>query len=90
MAQGLQIWDASANLILDTSTRNGIVLGNIEIGASPYSGNISIPEGSTATIWWLCMPYNEAYADTPYIYTTSTTNLYWQATQLCRLIYGVF
>ena len=90
MAQGLQIWDTSGNLILDTTTRNGIVLGNIEIGASPYSGDISVPEGSTATIWFLTMPYNEDFSSTPYIYTSSTTNIHWEATQLCRLIYGVF
>jgi hypothetical protein len=90
MANGLQTFDSAAALTMDTNTRNGIVLGNIEIGASPYSGDISVPEGSTATIWFLTMPYNEDYTGTPYIYTSTTTNIHWQATQLCRLIYGVF
>ena len=90
MANGLQIWDGSANLVLDTTTRNGIVLGNIEIGASPYSGDINVPEGATASIWFLTVPYNEAYSDFPYVYISTSTNIHWQATQLCRLIYGVF
>jgi hypothetical protein len=90
MAQGLQIFDSSGTTILDTNTRNGLVLGNIEIGSSPYSGDISIPLGSTHTIWYLAVPYGDTYDNTAFINLTSSTVLHWEATLPCRLIYGVF
>lgn len=40
MAQGLQVWDASGSLILDTSTRIGTVLG---IRTTSESGSLSDP-----------------------------------------------
>lgn len=91
MPQGLQIWNAAGELILDTSTRNGVVIGSTIIGTNPYSGDITIPEGATNTIWFLCTPTaGSGYPYNPVITTPNSTTLHWEATSAARLIYGVF
>ena len=42
MTAGLQIWDSSGAVVLDTSTRVGTVVGSVDTGAR--NGSISVPE----------------------------------------------
>jgi hypothetical protein len=65
MPQGLQVWDASGNLILDTSTRLGRVLGYQDVGGYPYSGTIPVPGIETYGTPFITV-YNPNSIVTPY------------------------
>lgn len=91
--QGLQIWNANGDLIFDTNLRNGMILGVADIGNSPYSGTITIPAGSGGVnvLWWHCIPLGASgYNYEPLVERSSTTTIYWEATEPCKIIYGTF
>ena len=46
MPQGMQVWDASGNLIMDTNTPSGVILGvhSFSGGAAGTGGSVVIPE----------------------------------------------
>lgn len=41
MPQGIQVWDGAGNLVLDSPTRVGRILGWVSIGPSNQSGAVS-------------------------------------------------
>ncbi len=57
MPAGLQVWDASGNLILDTSSRLGKVLGYIDMPAAGGSGSASNAALGFGTPWWTNIPF---------------------------------
>jgi len=46
MPQGLQIWDASGNLIFDTNTLAPRILTSVAIGTTNGSQSVTIPAGN--------------------------------------------
>lgn len=97
MPQGLQIWDASGNLILDTSSSVGRQTGAQTVGPSPTSGTITVPGyASGATVWYIA-PYSMTLGDPPTpldievgTYSVSGADISWEAYDATRIIYGVY
>lgn len=97
MPQGLQIWDALGNLILDTSSSIGRQTGAQTIGTDPYSGTITVPGyASGATVWYIA-PFSMTLGDPPDpfnfelgTYSVSGGDIIWEAYQSTRIIYGVY
>ena len=99
MPQGLQVWDASGNLILDTSTRLGRILGWADIGGYPYSGSIALPTIEAGAQVFVTV-YNPISIVTPYwasVYVAVVgSNIDWSVDVTSfgdgtlRLIYGVY
>ena len=54
MAQGLQVWDASGNLAIDTSGSLGTVAGSVAYGNT--NGSVTIPEFSMGRPLWFVLP----------------------------------
>jgi|694.fasta_scaffold00761_45 hypothetical protein len=97
MPQGLQIWDASGNLIFDTSSSIGRQTGAQTVGPSPSSGTITVPGYDTGATVWYIAPFSMTLGDPPTIldfdtvtYTVSGANISWQAFDAIRIIYGVY
>jgi hypothetical protein len=65
MPQGMQVWDASGNLILDVTQFLGRILAIVDIPASS-SGTISVPNpGSTyGTRWSLVQAMSTSFVPT--------------------------
>ena len=64
MPQGLQVWDASGNLILDLTDRLGRILG-ISTLTSPTDGSITDAGFASGTPWFICLPISSGAASTP-------------------------
>lgn len=54
MPQGLQVWDANGNLIIDVTDRLTRVLGEFYTGTS--NGSVTNPGLTTGTPWWIAIP----------------------------------
>lgn len=93
MAQGLQIWDASGNLIFDTSDRISRVLGIVTITAN-VSGSVTNSGFSGLSPFWFCIPLDYDTYMPEFTFTSGTNNLAWTWPQTgsadCRLIYGAY
>lgn len=99
MAEGLQIWDAAGNNILDTTTRVGFVLGLVNIGKTDgYIENNNLGQG---TPFYTVTPYYEGLISLalPTV-TISQVNGNWRlswtwaqsgadSNSACQLIYGI-
>jgi len=93
MGQGLQIWNASGGLVLDTSHRLTRVLGSFESGTS--DGSLTSPGFSQGTPWHVRLTSQLGYT-APTI-TVSGNTLSWSfgnvAAEFRRsafIIYGVY
>nr|WP_313631903.1 hypothetical protein [Brevundimonas naejangsanensis] len=51
MAEGINIWDASGNLIMDTNTMTSRPMGSLVV-SYPYSTSINIPVGAGKRPWY--------------------------------------
>ena len=49
MPQGLQVWDSSGNLIVDTNSSLGVILGTHTITKSAGNGSLSVGDLSLGT-----------------------------------------
>lgn len=65
MPQGLQVWDASGNLIVDVGSYLGRILAIVEIPASS-SGTITVPNPSSefGTRWSLVQAMSTSFVPT--------------------------
>ena len=91
MPQGLQIWDSSGNLVFDTNTAAGRVLGIADITATT-SGSASNAGFATGTAFWFFQTKTTSYfTEVPSI-TLSGTTLSWDNTSGTNafLMYGVY
>jgi len=95
MPQGLQIWDASGNLILDTSSHIGRVLGVATLTGGT-NGSVTDANFSTGTPFWHLQP-NATYPTKLPDITISGTTLNWNfqagytwSGMSFKLIYGVY
>lgn len=79
MSQGLQVWDAAGNLVLDVTNRLTRIIGTVYSGES--DGSIQVPEFATGDAW-VCVQqansFNSIGDATRLIKTTiSGTTLSW-------------
>ena len=92
MPQGLQVWDDSGNLIVDTATRLGRILGVTTISAS--SGTVVNSGFSGGTPFWIAIPLAtgdvEHGPDISVSGTTLTYNFNGRPVTSHRLVYGVY
>jgi hypothetical protein len=94
MPQGMQIWDASGNLILEISDRIARVLGVASITGGT-DGSVTNAGFSTGTPFWACVPVASGRAPVPDVSLSGTT-LSWDFTPgigyapSYRLVYGVY
>jgi len=99
MAAGLQVWDASGNLILDTSTIVGRIIGIIDASASSGSATVAgLDQGTPFAIPQLTQSSSVLYGTNTYPNCTfSGTTVSWTrdtwpggiTLQPCNLILGV-
>lgn len=95
MPQGLQLWDASGNLMLDTSMGIGRHTGTQDIG--PGTGTISVPGyASPANVWYIATAsvtlghpsslatYGEGY------FGVSGGDISWDTEEPMKIVYGVY
>lgn len=95
MPLGMQVWDASGNLIVDTATYMGRILGTVSTGTS--NGSVTNAGFATGQPWWfITRKTSSAYMYTPKI-TISGNTLSWQfesgtyANKAdCLITYGVY
>lgn len=50
MPQGLQIWDAAGNLVLDATSSTGIILGTVSTGTE--NGAVDVPRLAEGNPFW--------------------------------------
>ena len=94
MPQGLQVWDAAGNLILDLTDRLGRLLG-IATLTNPTDGNITDAGFASGTPWFVCLPISGGAVSTPQVGVAGNV-ISWDfiaggnyATNY-KLIYGVY
>lgn len=74
MPQGLQVWDATATLVLDTNTNVGRVHGSIVKNGSGAAGNQVIPSLASGTPFFIVIqPYASGYYDRVTVTIVGTT-----------------
>jgi len=99
MPQGLQIWDASGNSIMDTTTKVGTILGMETIGTSDsFVSNTGLSLGTP--FWIVNLGGTQGSIYTPRIEVTNPGGVWriswiWRVSgsasnRPCTLVYGVY
>lgn len=93
MAQGLKVWDASGNVVLDTSTRVGRLLGSVAVNTA--TGSVMNADFAQGTVLWFLVPIGTGGAQQyPAVsYSSGTTTLSWSGaftSATFQLWYGVY
>jgi predicted GTPase len=90
MPQGLQVMDASGNIIFDTNTVAGRIIGTVDITAST-AGSVTSSGFSTGTPFWVFQPKTTAYFSRAPSVTISGNTLSWDNTAETTFVltYGV-
>ena len=97
MPQGLQVWDAAGNLMIDTNTWHSQVLGNFTLGASHAAGSLVDANLALVRPFIFVLP-NEGNEGgtaggnpTANIVTISGTTVSWNAAlSACQVVYGIY
>ena len=94
MAAGLQVWNASGDLVLDTSTYTGKVLGILDITAG-VDGSVTDSAFAIGDPYWQCVSIATYPTNQPtFTFNSGTNTLSWawesRLGQDCKLIYGVY
>ena len=55
MGVGIQVFDASGNLLIDVTTRLSRVIGTQPIAAGS-TGSLAVPNSGQGRIWWAILP----------------------------------
>lgn len=90
MPAGLQVWDASGQLVIDLANRLTRIIGMVDTGGT--SGSISVPGFSQGTPFYAVVPLNaylDSYQLTARASVTGNT-LSWTSGVSSRIIYGVY
>lgn len=94
MAQGLQVWDASGNLILDATTRVGKILGVVDVIAGVNSSvtNAGFALGQFFFVLTPLATYSTFRPTMAFNAGTNTLSWDWQGRPgvNCKLVYGVW
>lgn len=92
MPQGLQVWNSAGQLIIDTPTNIGKILGYTTITAG-VSGNIADAKFALGTPFWSAINQgSDSYGASPVItYNAGLTRLEWTSSAAYDhiLVYGV-
>lgn len=92
MASGLQVWDANGDVVVDTTTRLGRIVGVTTINSA--SGSINDADFADGTPFWIATPSDNTSPTFGPKFTFSGTTLSWnfegRTVSSHRLIYGVF
>lgn len=94
MPQGLQIWDASGNLIWGTALRMGRVLG-VRTLTAPTAGSVANAAFADGTAFWQLQTIGASTLRQPSISLAGTT-LSWSfpgagwSSEAYRLVFGVY
>lgn len=92
MPQGLQIWDDTGKLIVDTSTNIGKILGSTTITAG-VSGHVANSKFALGTPFWSATTEGaDAYGAYPVVtYNAGLVRIEWTASAAADhlLVYGV-
>lgn len=94
MAQGLQVWDASGNLIVDTGDALGKVLGVATITAGT-DGSVTNAGFALGDPFWQCVSQATYGTHQPtFSFSAGTNTLSWawegRSGVDCKLVYGVY
>lgn len=85
MPAGLQVWDASGNLIFDTPDRMGRIIGEYSTGTS--AGSLVVPAPAGTTVFWFVsrgLPTNATSL------SVSGSTITWAAGGAINFYYGYF
>jgi len=55
MGLGIQVFDASGNLLIDVTTRMSRVI-NTQAIAAGSTGSLAVPNSTQGSIWWAILP----------------------------------
>jgi len=91
MPQGLQIWDTSGNLVFDTNTNAGRVLGNVTVTAST-AGSATNAGLTTGRPFWIFQVTTTQYFTKQPAISVSGTTISWDNTaeENGYIVYGVY
>lgn len=91
MPQGLQIFDASGNVILDTNVKAGRVLGTATVAAST-AGSVTNAGLTTGTPFWIYQASTTSYFARAPTISVSGSTLSWAADsdRAGLIVYGVY
>jgi hypothetical protein len=89
MPQGLQVMDASGNIIFDTNTYAGRILDIITLTGSS-SGNVTNSGLSTGTPFWVWQSSTGTYFQEGPVVTISGSVISWDSYNDGFLVYGVY
>lgn len=97
MPQGLKVWDAAGNPVIDSATWTGLVLGSVPLGINHGAGSITdagLARGRPFAFTW---PAEGLSGATPsgnpqqISVSISGTTLSWTAAPAaCQIIYGIY
>lgn len=97
MPQGLQIWDANGDFVLDTNSRIGLIISNIQTGT--VGGSVTDARLGVGTPFWFCVLNSFTVGNAPIIpmISLSGNTLSWQfpawtygVPGACTISYGVY
>jgi hypothetical protein len=95
MAYGLKVWDSLGNVVLDTDTRVGRVIGTITTGTT--NGSLTSAAFSQGSPFYTVYTVGgSSYEVQPYVQVVGTTlSWYWDTSGAsynanCIIIYGVY
>lgn len=102
MAAGLQIWDESGTLMVDTTTAGALLLGEFVTGGAntPQSGSVTEPAFSLGTPFFITIPSSPIDRDGNFVTVSISGNtLTWSypstdsstitTRPITRIIYGI-
>lgn len=92
MAQGLQVYDASSNLIMDIGTSIGRILGSTVTTAST-SGSVTGVSGFSDGVGWYCVvPISANFTgiSAPVVSISGTTISWTAVSTSVTIVYGVY
>ncbi len=90
MGQGLRVWDAAGNLILDSSTAAGKFLGVVTVTAA--TGSVTDAGFADGAAWFCHIPIGASYSVSPPAISVSGTTLSWSGFfgTSCLIVYGIY
>ena len=89
MPQGIQIWDAAGNLIMEYTDRVGRVIGSVDITAANQSGSVSNAQFAAGGGWYFLFGSAENHPTVSIAGTTLTWTQFDVSDWLGTMFYGV-
>lgn len=93
MPSGMQLWNSSGNLVLDTNTRTGFILGRVDIISTNQNGSVTNSGFSDGTPFYFAVSSTDQGQTSPNVTFSGTTMSWTKATSTNfsgSLFYGVW